>query len=162
MLVVDLDPGPPAGILDAAGVALRVRRILDRLGLRPHVKTTGSLGLHVLARVPGGTTFEETKALARRLAGHLRKRSRGDVVDVADRRARPGRVFLDWVQNDPTRSTVAPYSLRAMPWPMVATPITWDELETAVRARNARSLWFSPREVLERLDRLGDLAVDLA
>jgi bifunctional non-homologous end joining protein LigD len=84
------------------------------------------------------------------------------VVDVADRRLRSGRVFLDWVQNDPTRSTVAPYSLRAMAWPLVATPITWDELEAALRTANARSLWFGPVDVLRRVERLGDIAADLA
>jgi bifunctional non-homologous end joining protein LigD len=118
------------------------------------VKTSGAAGLHVHVPFDGG--FAEAKSLARALAAELAAADEL-VVDVQRREARRGRVLVDWLQNDPTRSTVAPYSLRALPVPTVATPVTWDEVERALAERRPELLVFGPAEVRVRLDRLGDL-----
>jgi bifunctional non-homologous end joining protein LigD len=73
------------------------------------------------------------------------------------RAARPGKVYVDWLQNDPTRQTVAPYSLRGLPWPVVATPVRWDEVERAAAEERPELLFFTPADVLERVERDGDL-----
>jgi bifunctional non-homologous end joining protein LigD len=135
-------------------VALALRPRLEALGLAPLPKTSGSLGLHVHAalREPA-----DAKALARELAEALADERPDEVVAEMRREARAGRVFVDWLQNDVTRQTVAPYSLRGLPYPTVATPVRWEELERAVAERRPESLVFTPRDVLERIERYGDL-----
>jgi bifunctional non-homologous end joining protein LigD len=155
-LVLDLDPGPPASLVASARVALILREFLAALGLAAVVKTSGSLGMHVYAPLAPGHTFEATKGVARALAELLAKREPDLVVNTVSRSQRAGRVFIDWVQNDASRSTVAPYSLRATPWPLVSTPLTWDEVREAVAAGRGDRLLFAPREVLDRIGRLGD------
>ena len=155
-LVLDLDPGPPASLIASARVALLLRHILEKHGLAAVVKTSGSLGMHVYAPLAAGQTFEATKSVARALADLLAKRQPDLVVNSVSRAQRAGRVFIDWVQNDASRSTVAPYSLRATPWPLVSTPLTWDEVEAAATTRSAARLLFGPRQVLDRIERLGD------
>jgi bifunctional non-homologous end joining protein LigD len=156
-IVVDLDPGPPAALVASARVALETREVLVAAGLDPVVKTSGSIGLHVMAPLEPGHSFVETKAAVRALAEVLARRLPDLVAPRIERRARSGRVFVDWVQNDESRSTVAPYSLRATPWPLVSTPVTWDEVEAALTAGRADLLLFPPDAVLRRLDRAGDL-----
>ena len=158
-LVLDLDPGPPAGLLEAAQVALAARPLLEEGGLEPLVKTSGSLGLHVHAPVSEPL---ETKALARALAERLAAERPDLVVSEMSRAARAGRVYVDWLQNDPARQTVAPYSLRGVPWPLVATPVTWDEVERAAAERRPELLVFGPDDVLARIERHGDLFAPLA
>lgn len=155
-LVFDLDPGAPASIVDCCRVALGVREMLVRLGLEAYPKTSGMLGLHVFAPLAAGHTFAATKALARRVARELATRDAG-VTDRMARDGRAGKVYVDWVQNDASRSTVAVYSTRAATAPWVSTPITWDEVASAARDGDGASLRFGPRDVLHRLDRVGDL-----
>jgi bifunctional non-homologous end joining protein LigD len=154
-VVFDLDPGPPAGLVAAAEVALVLRDRLAAVGLDPVVKTSGSLGLHVVAPVVAGTTFAATKAFARRLAETLADEGPDAVIARSDRAARAGRVFVDWVQNDRNRQLVAPYSPRATPLPRVSVPLGWAEVEAAAGGRLDR-LRPGFREVLERIDRFGD------
>ena len=142
-IVFDLDPGPPADVLDCARVALAIRDALPEAW----VKTSGSLGLHVVVPLDEPLPFEETKAVARALAGRLVSET---VTDRPQRALRAARVFVDWNQNDRTKSIVAPYSLRALPWPTVSTPLEWAELE---RARSLRDLVFLAGDVLERVRR---------
>jgi bifunctional non-homologous end joining protein LigD len=156
-LVFDLDPGAPAGLLECCTVALRLRDLLDRLGLAPFAKTSGSLGLHLYVPLESGHRFDQTKAFARAVARVLAEQRPDEVTDRMTRSLRPRRVLVDWLQNDPTRSTVAPYSLRAMPWPVVSTPLDWSELERAHRTGRAERLVLGPDEVLDRLARAGDL-----
>jgi bifunctional non-homologous end joining protein LigD len=158
-LVLDLDPGPPAGLLAAAQAALLLRRRLDALGLPSVVKTSGGLGLHVLVPLAGGHAFAATKALARALAREAAADAPELIVERSLRAERAGRVFVDWIQNDANRQLVAPYSLRATPEPRVSTPVRWDEVEAAFAARRPEALRFGPREVLDRVARLGDLSV---
>jgi bifunctional non-homologous end joining protein LigD len=157
VLVLDLDPGPPASLLASARVALLLRDILEGHGLRALVKTSGSLGMHVYAPLTAGHTFDATKAVARALADLLASREPDLVINAVSRSRRAGRVFIDWVQNDASRSTVAPYSLRATPWPLVSTPLAWDEVADAVADGRVDRLLFGPRQVLDRIERLGDL-----
>jgi bifunctional non-homologous end joining protein LigD len=153
-IVLDLDPAPPAGLPECCEVALALR---ERLRLDALPKTSGGSGLHVVAPLRERTTFATTKALARELAAELAVELPGLVVATQRRADRPGHGLVDWLQNDATRSTVAPYSLRAMPVPLVSTPVAWDEVERCARDRDAAALAFSPPDVLARLDAHGDL-----
>jgi bifunctional non-homologous end joining protein LigD len=142
-IVFDLDPGPPADVLDCVPVALAIRRALPAA----RVKTSGALGLHVVVPLDEPLPFAETKAIARALARRLVSET---VIDRPQRALRAGKVFVDWNQNDRTKSIVAPYSLRALPWPTVSTPLEWAEVE---RARDVRDLVFLAGDVLERVRR---------
>jgi bifunctional non-homologous end joining protein LigD len=153
-LVFDLDPGPPAGLVEAARVALALRPRLEALGLAPVPKTSGSLGVHVHAALQERV---DAKTVARGIAEALAEERPHEVVAEMRREARAGKVFVDWLQNDVTRQTVAPYSLRGLPHPTVATPVRWEELERAVAEGRPESLVFTPRDVLERIERSGDL-----
>jgi bifunctional non-homologous end joining protein LigD len=153
-LVFDLDPGAPAGLVECARVALRLRNLLAELELAGLPKTSGSLGLHL--HVPLGRPHdgEELKRFARAVAEALAQAYPDEVVGDVSRSRRAGRVFVDWLQNDPTRQTVAPYSLRGLPWPTVAMPITWEEVE------HGEGLTFLGEDALERIERNGDLFSD--
>jgi bifunctional non-homologous end joining protein LigD len=156
-VVFDLDPGPPATVVDCARVALDLRERLAERSLVGYPKTSGMLGLHVFVPLADGHTFADTKAFARSIAAEL---AAADpvVTDRMSRRAsRAGRILVDWLQNDPTRSTVAAYSPRAAPIPLVSTPVTWEEVERTARTADRRSLMFDMAAALGRVSRLGDL-----
>ncbi len=155
-LVLDLDPGPPAGVLDCCRVALTLRDMLDDLGLSVVVKTSGGKGLHLAVPVSGADA-DATKSFARALGQLLAKQEPDRVTIVMARDVRPGKVFVDWSQNDRHKTTVCVYSLRARPRPTVSTPLSWDEVAAAVDRGDENSLSFEAPEVLERVDRLGDL-----
>jgi bifunctional non-homologous end joining protein LigD len=154
-LVFDLDPGPPAGLEECARVAVLLRDVLAELGLVAFPKTSGSLGLHL--HVPLGKPHEgeHVKRFARTVAEALARAHPDAVIAEVDKSRRAGKVFLDWLQNDPTRQTVAPYSLRGLAWPTVATPVTWAEVE------QADALTFLGDDVLARIERDGDLFADV-
>lgn len=155
-LVLDLDPGPPAGLADCARIALTARERLVGLGLDPVVKTSGGLGLHVAAPLAPTESFDDAKAAARRLAGDLADAHPELVVTRIARAARSGRVYVDWIQNDANRQLVAAYSPRATPIPQVSTPLRWEEVEAAAEGRLTplRPSWAG---LLDRLERYGDL-----
>lgn len=155
-IVFDLDPGPPAGLVAAAQVALVVRERLIDAGHAPVVKTSGSLGLHVACPLEPGGTFDETKAFARSIADGLAAERSDLIVARSVRAERSGRVYIDWIENDRNRQLVAPYSPRATPVPTVSTPLTWEEVAGAAEGR-VIGLRPSFAEVLERVERLGDL-----
>jgi bifunctional non-homologous end joining protein LigD len=155
-LVFDLDPGPPAGVVDAGRVALEIRDRLDRAGFASFAKTSGMLGIHVFAPLAAGHRFHETKAFARAIARDLASRDTLQVTDLMARSARAGRVYIDWVQNDQSRSTVAAWSPRAAAFPTVSMPLTWTELERATANSDRRALTFTIRDATERARRLGD------
>jgi bifunctional non-homologous end joining protein LigD len=153
LLVLDLDPGAPADVVACCAVALRLREVLAEDGLTARAKTSGSAGLHLLVPVrPGepGATSTYAKALARRLAAEAPER----VVWQMTRALRPGRVFVDWSQNNPAKTTVAAYSLRGRHSPTVSTPVTWDEVAACTRADQ---LVFTPGDVRARVETHGDL-----
>jgi bifunctional non-homologous end joining protein LigD len=147
-LVFDLDPGDPAGLVECAVVALELRRRLAPL--ESFVKTSGSVGLHVLVPL-AGEPFERTKAFARELA-----RTLPGVVTTQRRVARAGRVLVDWLQNDATRSLVAPWSLRATGWPTVSAPVEWRAVERCAGEERPERLVLDWRDALDRLERLED------
>jgi bifunctional non-homologous end joining protein LigD len=155
-IVFDLDPGPPAGLREAAEVALAIAQRLRAVGLVPVVKTSGSLGLHVAARLDESETFERAKAFARRLAEELSARPAARIVARSDRRLRAGRVYIDWIQNDRNRQLVAPYSPRATMVPQVSTPLSWPEVESAARGE-LRGMRPTFAGAIERIATFGDL-----
>ncbi len=157
-MVFDLDPGAPAGVLDCARVAIELRDVLDELGLTAVVKTSGSKGLHMA--VPLNTdkaTADQTKEYAKALGQLLSKRDSKRVTTVMAKQNRKGKVFVDWSQNDRHKTTVCAYSLRARPRPTVSTPLTWDEVATALEDSDEDTLTFEAPDVVERVDELGDL-----
>ena len=155
VLVFDLDPGPGADIADCAAIALLIRDRVDRA----LAKTSGSLGLHVYAPAQG--SYADAKAAVRELANELADAHPERVVTTQQRARREGRVLVDWLQNDPTRSTVAPYSLRAMTWPTVSMPVTWDEVEECANGHRPEVLTFVAHDVERRLNRYGDVFAPL-
>lgn len=151
LMVFDLDPGPPATIVDACRVARLLRDLLDEDGLMSYPKSSGRKGLHLY--VPVRETGR-TSAYARRAAEHLAAAHPDLVVSRMDRRLRPGKVFVDWSQNNPAKTTVAPYSLRAADRPSVSAPVTWAEVEACDRPER---LSFTAAQVLDRVEEHGDL-----
>jgi bifunctional non-homologous end joining protein LigD len=156
-VVFDLDPTEPAGLVECCEVALLLRGALEGRGLTSFVKTSGAAGLHLFVPLGPGHGFGASKVFARSLAGALAAKRPGLVADKQRRSERVGQVLVDWLQNDPMRSTVAPYSLRATQIPSVSTPVAWEEVERALRLEQPDSLVFGPADVLERVARAGDL-----
>jgi bifunctional non-homologous end joining protein LigD len=154
-LVFDLDPGPPATIVECCETALKIKDILDALGLQSFAKTSGSKGLQLFAPLNGSVTYERTKAFARRIAEELERQDPGRVVARMSRQLRKGKVFVDWSQNDAKKTTATVYSLRAMSHPTVSTPLLWKEVEQAASTR--LDLSFESHEVLKRITSHGDL-----
>ena len=156
-VVFDLDPGPPADVLTCARVAGLVRDTFGGLGLQLWPKTSGSKGLQLYLPLNSGATYAQTKPFAHAVARLLEREHPDLVVSVMERSRRKGKVFIDWSQNTASKTTVAVYSVRALPQPSVSTPITWDELDDALAAGDAGALRFEPEQVLDRVTSLGDL-----
>ena len=153
VLVFDLDPGPPATIVECCRVAELLRPLLTDRGLTPVAKTSGGKGLQLYAAVTGMTS-PETSDLAKGMAEQLEEYEPALVVSKMTKALRPGKVLIDWSQNNAAKTTVAPYSLRARPQPTVSTPVTWDEVEACNRAAD---LVFTADDVLVRVQEHGDL-----
>ena len=153
LLVFDLDPGPPATIVDCCRVALLLRPLLAELGLRPVAKTSGGKGMQLYAAISGRTS-DQASDLARGLAEQLEHQHPGQVVSRMTRALRPGKVLIDWSQNNGAKTTISPYSLRAMARPTVSTPVTWDEVEACGQVSD---LVFTSDQVLDRVARSGDI-----
>ena len=151
LVVVDLDPGPPATIVECCRVALLVR---DRLGPNAVAKTSGSKGLQLYARWEGG----DSRAAMRDLARELEASHEDLVVSRMTKTLRPGKVLFDWSQNNPAKTTVAPYSLRGREHPTVSTPVAWEEVESC---REPEDLRFTASDVLVRAESAGDLFAGL-
>jgi bifunctional non-homologous end joining protein LigD len=145
-LVLDLDPGPGVGLAECAEVARWCRTILSDLGMEPMPVTSGSKGIHLYAPLDATRTSEEISAFAKELARALEADHPDLVVSQMSKSLRPGRVFLDWSQNNGSKTTIAPYSLRGREEPTAAVPRTWAELD----APDLRHLRFD--EVLARMD----------
>ena len=160
-VVLDLDPGPPAAVLDCARVALDLRAALDRLGLVAVVKTSGSKGLHLSIPIAPGTADDDaTKNFALALGRILATASPDRVTTVMAREQRPGKVFVDWSQNDRHKTTVCAYSLRIRDRPTVSTPLGWDEVQDTFDGGAADALTFEAPAVPDRVDAIGDLYAD--
>jgi bifunctional non-homologous end joining protein LigD len=159
-LVIDLDPGKPAGLRECSQVALMVRERLDRLGLELFPVTSGSKGMQLYAGLGHDLTSDEVRDLAQQLAQELTKKHPELILWRMTKSLRPGKVFLDWSQNVAAKTTISPYSLRGRETPTVAAPRSWAEVEAAASGGLVlEQLMFD--EVLDRLDREGDLLTDL-
>jgi bifunctional non-homologous end joining protein LigD len=156
VLAFDLDPGPPATIVECAEVACRVRDAFDHFGLVAFPKTSGSKGMQVYVPLNTPTTYRATKPFAQGVAQVLERRHPELIVSEMRKDLRPGKVFIDWSQNDEHKTTVSVYSLRARERPTVSTPVTWDEVEGVLRSRDPDDLTFTSDEVLERVAGHGD------
>ena len=156
-VVFDLDPGPPATIVECARVALLLRGTFEQLGLQSFAKTSGSKGLQVYVPLAGDVGYPETKRFSSTLA-QLAERAQPElVVSRMSRSLRDGKVLIDWSQNDPHKTTVCVYSLRATQRPTVSTPVGWEEVSATLDSGDPRSLSFEYDQVLERVARAGDI-----
>ncbi len=161
MLVFDLDPGPPAGIIECCEVALVLRGLFEQLGLQSVVKTSGSKGMQVYVPLNTATDYGATKTFARRVAELLEQRMPELVVSRMTKKLRPGKVLVDWSQNDAHKTTVTVYSVRARERPTVSTPVTWEEVTRAHHSRDTELLTFETDRVLERAASDGDVFAPL-
>lgn len=157
VVAFDLDPGPPADIIECCGVALRLRELFGELGLECFPKTSGSKGMQVYVPINRKTTYEETGGFAKAVAQLLEKQTPKQVVSKMAKDERKGKVFVDWSQNNRSKTTIAVYSLRARERPTASTPLRWDEVEAAADSGDAGALVFEAGEVLERIADHGDL-----
>jgi bifunctional non-homologous end joining protein LigD len=156
MLAFDLDPGPPATIVECAEVACRLREAFDHFGLIAFPKTSGSKGMQLYLPLNTPTSYQATKRFSQGVAQVLERRDPKLVVSEMRKDLRPGKVFIDWSQNDEHKTTVCVYSLRARERPTVSTPVTWDEVDAVLRTRDPDDLAFTSDEVLARVAEHGD------
>lgn len=156
LLVVDLDPGPPAGLRECAEVALMLRERLAADGLTAVAKTSGKKGMQLYCAISATQPSDVVSAYVKRLAEELARAHPRRITAQMAKRLRPGKVFIDWSQNAAAKTTVAPYSLRAEPAPSVSTPLSWDEVERGGIGK------FTPAQVLARVSEHGDWLAPLA
>jgi bifunctional non-homologous end joining protein LigD len=153
--------GPPAdearGIAKAMSVDGVVRDLADALGVPPIVKTSGSVGMHVVVPLSEPSSHAETRAFAQRIAAELAGAHPGLVSDRLERAGRSGKVLVDARQNAMRLTMVVPYSLRSTPRPNVSTPVDWMEIESAVARSEPSALVFEAGDVVRRVATIGDL-----
>lgn len=156
-MVFDLDPGPPADIVQCAQVGLWLRDIFQHFGLQSFPKASGSKGLQIYVPLNTPTTYDQTKPFANALARLLENDHRDLVVSDMKKALRVGRVLVDWSQNDEHKTTIGVYSLRARARPTVSTPVKWEEVERCLKKKDASLLVFETGDVLKRVGKMGDL-----
>ncbi|HSB03784.1 MAG TPA: non-homologous end-joining DNA ligase [Thermodesulfobacteriota bacterium] len=157
-MVFDLDPGDGASILDCARVALILRDLLFQMGLISYVKTSGQKGLHVLVPLNRTeTTFEDTKTFSKAVAGIMQKHYADLVTAKMAKQERKARVFINWSQNDASKTMVCVYSLRARKKPFVSFPLEWGELENLSGLSDPERLQVMHFEAVSRVEKKGDL-----
>jgi bifunctional non-homologous end joining protein LigD len=157
MVAFDLDPGQGAGLVECCDVALVLRGLFAQLGLESFAKTSGSKGIQVYLPLNTKTSYRQTKPFARRVAELLEQRLPELVVSRMTKRLRPGKVLVDWSQNDAHKTTVTVYSVRARERPSVSTPVTWQEVESCRASGDPELLSFDTDHVLARVAEHGDL-----
>jgi bifunctional non-homologous end joining protein LigD len=153
LLVFDLDPGAPATIVECCEVALTLREVLASHGLKAVAKTSGSKGMQLYAPITT-TAVERTSEYAKAVAEHLARENPKLIVARMAKDLRPGKIFIDWSQNNRYKTTIAPYSLRGRPTPTASTPLTWDEV---AKCRHPNDVTFTAPDVLARVAAHGDL-----
>jgi len=158
VLAFDLDPGPPANIVECCRVALRLRDMFGHFGVQSFPKTSGSKGMQVYIPLNRkDVSYDVTKPFAKAIAQLLEKQTPDQVVSKMKKVEREGKVMVDWSQNHQSKTTIAVYSLSARPRPTVSTPITWEEVEACAENEDPDSLVFEGGAVLERIEDKGDL-----
>ena len=160
-MVFDLDPGPPANIVQCCQVGVWLRDIFEHFKLESFPKTSGSKGLQIYVPLNAKTSYDETKPFAHALARLLENEHRELVVSDMKKAIRTGKVLVDWSQNDEHKTTISVYSLRARERPTVSTPVTWDEVERTLKNKDASLLVFEVPQVLQRVAKMGDLFAPL-
>jgi bifunctional non-homologous end joining protein LigD len=156
-MVIDLDPGAPAGLRECCEVALLVRDKLEERGLSAAPVTSGSKGLHMYAALPGRLNADGVRAQAQEVAQELTREHPDLVLWKMTKSLRPGKVFLDWSQNTGAKTTISPYSLRGKDRPYVAAPRTWEEVEKGAEEGLGQ---LQMGEVLARVAADGDIFGD--
>jgi bifunctional non-homologous end joining protein LigD len=156
-VVFDLDPGPPATIVECCQVALWLHGMFERLGLASFAKTSGSKGLQVYVPLNSDVTYAQTKSFAREVAILVEQAEPALAVSRMTKALRAGKVLIDWSQNDEHKTTVCVYSLRAREHPTVSTPLEWDELRATLKSADPGGLSFDAAAVLGRVSEHGDL-----
>jgi bifunctional non-homologous end joining protein LigD len=156
-LVFDLDPGPPATIVECCRVGLMLRDVFAEHGLDCCAKTSGSKGLQLYVPLNTNVTYVETKVVSKGLAQLFEEQHPDLVVHKQLKELRTGRVLIDWSQNDQYKTTVNVYSLRARKRPTVSTPVSWDEVDRCLKAKDPSLLVFDSDQVLDRVKKHGDL-----
>ena len=160
LIVFDLDPGAPATIVECCAVAGWIRVELESRGLVAFPKTSGSKGLQLYARLEPPWPWEQAHGEAREIAQLMERAHPGHVLSNMRRDLREGKVLVDWSQNHVAKTTIAPYSLRALSVPTVSTPLSWDEVRQGAEGGGER-LRFLASDVLERIESVGDLLAPL-
>ncbi len=158
VLAFDLDPGPPADVVDCCRVALRLRDLFGHFDVRCFPKTSGSKGMQVY--VPLNTkkvSYDDTKPFAKAIAQLLEKQTPDKVVSKMKKVERENKVFVDWSQNHQRKTTIAVYSLRARERQTASTPVTWDEVADVADSGDKGKLVFESDAVLDRIEKHGDL-----
>jgi len=161
MIVFDLDPGAPADVLSCAQVALWLKDLFDPLRLQCFAKSSGSKGIQVYIPLNTRTDYESTRAFAQIVAVVLASKHPDLVVANMSKKLRTGKVFIDWSQNAEHKTTICVYSLRDRERPYVSIPVSWQELEKALKRGDAAFFYLEPEEALKRVDRIGDLFAPL-
>jgi len=156
-MVFDLDPGPPADIVQCCQVGMWLREIFEHFGLQSFPKTSGSKGLQIYVPLNTPTSYDATKPFAHALARLLENDHRELVVSDMKKQVRVNKVLVDWSQNDEHKTTISVYSLRAREHPTVSTPVKWEEVEQALKKKDASLLVFEADQVVKRVARFGDL-----
>ncbi|HEX5597503.1 MAG TPA: non-homologous end-joining DNA ligase [Micromonosporaceae bacterium] len=160
LMVVDLDPGEPAALPECFSVALLLRDRLADDGIASFPKTSGKKGMQLCCPIAGRQSSDVVSAYARRIAEELERAEPKSITSKMAKRLRPGKVFIDWSQNNAAKTTVAPYSLRAQPQPTVSAPLTWEEVTEVVNGA-APAHRYTAGEVLDRVEEYGDLMAPL-
>jgi bifunctional non-homologous end joining protein LigD len=159
LVLIDIDPEPPASYQDAVEVALLLKENLDALGLRSYVKTSGKKGLHAVIPIAQEYTFRQSREFVRQIGEHLAKESKIVVAEFSRSRD-PGTVFIDYLQNSHGRTMVCPYSLRATPTATVSMPLEWSEVKKGLNPEefnilSARNIESNPwKDLLQDKQRL--------
>ncbi len=157
MMVFDLDPGPPANIIQCCQVGFWLREIFEHFGLQSFPKTSGSKGLQIYVPLNTPTSYDMTKPFAHALARLLETDHKELVVSDMKKQLRVGKVLVDWSQNDEHKTTISVYSLRARERPTVSTPVKWEEVEQAFKKKDANLLVFEAEQVIKRVEKMGEL-----
>ncbi|MDO3701543.1 non-homologous end-joining DNA ligase [Micromonospora sp. C28SCA-DRY-2] len=161
MMVVDLDPGAPAALQQCCEVALLMRDRLASDGISSYPKTSGKKGMQLCCPIAGAQDADVVSGYAKRIAQELERAHPKLIVSKMAKNLRPGKVFIDWSQNNAAKTTVAPYSLRAQAVPSVSTPLTWDEVAAGAAGKRPATRPYTSAEVLKRVEKSGDLLAPL-
>jgi bifunctional non-homologous end joining protein LigD len=157
-MVFDLDPGDGAGLAEAARVALILRDLLSGMGLTSFLKTSGKKGLHLMVPLNyQEATFEDTRTFSRTVAGIMQKHYPDLVTAKMAKQDRRAKIFINWSQNDASKTMISTYSLRAREKPFVSFPLAWQEVEERSGKNDADGLQVTPGEAVRRAERTGDL-----